>query len=266
MKPSKLPAQPLRQIYASLLDDFPSEARLVKARVGLHWTMVTLEIDGQKSAGLAASVTSDKPHGEADDVSAAGGLDQLEAAELVQLVHSNSLTERALALAALNAWLSLTLDSVGEQDALELLRSKGKNKRIGLVGHFPFIPRLKPVARELLVFEKEPSHGEYPAAAVGDLLPSCQVVALTSMTLLNGTFDELISNTQQAEYVMLLGPSTPLSPKLFEFGINCLAGTLVEEIQPVATAVSQGANYRQLHQIGTKLITLEAGQDSRPLK
>ncbi len=57
---------------------------------------------------------------------------------------------------------------------------------------------------------------------------------------------------------MLLGPSTPLSPLLFDYGIRLLSGALVEEIEPVLAAVSQGANFRQVHHAGVRLVTLQA--------
>jgi uncharacterized protein (DUF4213/DUF364 family) len=55
---------------------------------------------------------------------------------------------------------------------------------------------------------------------------------------------------------MLLGPSTPLSTHLLEIGVDALAGTVVENTEAISLAVAQGANYRQLHKIGTRLVTL----------
>lgn len=266
MNPPEIPTHPLQNLYDSLLQAFPAEAGLKGVEVGLHWTMVTLEFDGVIAAGLASTLSADQPHGESVDVHAAGELIRLSALEVAQLIGSASPTERSLGLAAINASLSFRRQYPGEQDALELLRLKGKGKRIGLVGHFPFIPKLERVAEQLLVFEIEPLAGEHPAEAAAELLPSCQVIAITSMSLLNGSFTDLIAHTQSAEFVMLLGPSTPLSPLLFEYGLDCLAGTLVENVPAVASAVRQGGNYRQIHQIGTKLVALHSANRSQRLE
>jgi hypothetical protein len=56
---------------------------------------------------------------------------------------------------------------------------------------------------------------------------------------------------------MLLGPSTPLTPLLFGTGIDLLSGAIVENIDAVLAAVSQGAGFRQIHRAGVKLVTLQ---------
>ena len=57
--------------------------------------------------------------------------------------------------------------------------------------------------------------------------------------------------------VLVLGPSTPLSPLLFEYGVHLLSGSVVEDIEAVLQAVSQGANFRQVHQYGVHLVTMQ---------
>jgi uncharacterized protein (DUF4213/DUF364 family) len=44
--------------------------------------------------------------------------------------------------------------------------------------------------------------------------------------------------------VLVLGPSTPLSPVLFDHGAHLLSGSVVEDIESVLRAVAQGANFR----------------------
>ena len=44
--------------------------------------------------------------------------------------------------------------------------------------------------------------------------------------------------------VLALGPSTPLSPVMFDYGVHLLSGSVVEDIDTVLQAVSQGANFR----------------------
>jgi uncharacterized protein (DUF4213/DUF364 family) len=56
--------------------------------------------------------------------------------------------------------------------------------------------------------------------------------------------------------VLLLGPSTPLSPVLFEYGVSALSGTLVVDIPAIVVGVSQGATFRQL--TGRRLVTMES--------
>jgi uncharacterized protein (DUF4213/DUF364 family) len=48
---------------------------------------------------------------------------------------------------------------------------------------------------------------------------------------------------------MLIGPSTPLSPILFEYNIGILSGILVEDERQVIKSVNQGAIFRQIQGI-----------------
>jgi uncharacterized protein (DUF4213/DUF364 family) len=56
-------------------------------------------------------------------------------------------------------------------------------------------------------------------------------------------------------YILVLGPSTPLSPVMADHGVNLLAGSIVEDIPAVLAALGQGANFRQVHHAGVRLIT-----------
>jgi hypothetical protein len=136
-----------------------------------------------------------------------------------------------------------------------VLAERGAGKKIAVVGHFPFIPALREVASELWVIEQSPSTGEHPAEAAGTLLPRAQVVALTASALINQTMDRLLSLCDPNALVMVLGPSTPLSPAWFERGVELLSGSRVVDEQDVLRTVSQGATFQQVE--GVKRVTLE---------
>jgi uncharacterized protein (DUF4213/DUF364 family) len=103
------------------------------------------------------------------------------------------------------------------------------------------------------VIEQHPVEGEYPASAAVDLLPQADVVAITGTTLVNHTLDGLLRLCQPQATVMVLGPSTPLSPMLFEYGVNILSGARVIDESAVLRTVEQGASFRQVE--GVKLLT-----------
>jgi uncharacterized protein (DUF4213/DUF364 family) len=83
------------------------------------------------------------------------------------------------------------------------------------------------------------------------------VVAITGMTLLNQTLEGLLKLCSPKAYVILLGPSTPLSPVLFNYGVDIISGSIVEKIDPVLQVISQGGNFRQVHRAGVKLVNIE---------
>jgi hypothetical protein len=49
---------------------------------------------------------------------------------------------------------------------------------------------------------------------------------------------------------MLLGPSTPMAPVLFDYGIDILAGSVVTDKETVLRSVSEGASFMQLKKRG----------------
>jgi hypothetical protein len=73
---------------------------------------------------------------------------------------------------------------------------------------------------------------------------------------MNRTFDELIALCRPDALVLMLGPSTPLSPVLFDYGVHILSGSLVEDIDAVLRAVSEAANFRQVRRYGVRLVTM----------
>ncbi len=248
----------MRDLFTSLTALVPRDASTVELTVGLHWTAVVTERDGKLQCGLASTVVAPHAHGEAADIELAGHLRERPPWELAELINASSPTERSVGLAAINATLIHETGAWQEASAAEIIARKGRDTRVALVGHFPFISDIRAAVGELIVFEQDPGAGELPAQAASEALPSCGVVALTAMTLINGTFNGLVNAISPDAYVLLLGPSAPMSAVCFEYGIDLVAGTEVVDIPAVVQAVKEGANYRQIHRLGTRLVTLSA--------
>jgi hypothetical protein len=73
--------------------------------------------------------------------------------------------------------------------------------------------------------------------------------------------DAMLDYCRPEATVMLLGPSTPLSPLLYDYGVDILSGTLVVDEAAVLRTVGQGASFRQVE--GTKLLTFVNEKESR---
>jgi hypothetical protein len=142
-------------------------------------------------------------------------------------------------------------------NAEEVIAEHGQGRKVALIGHFPFIPRLQEQVGELWVIEKDPRGDDLPAGVANELLPQADVIAITGTTLINHTFDELMAIRNPEALVLVLGPSTPLSPLMFDHGVHLLSGAVVEEIDSVLRAAGQGANFRQLHHQGVRLVTMQ---------
>jgi uncharacterized protein len=113
----------------------------------------------------------------------------------------------------------------------------------------------------LWVIEQHPAEGEYPANAATDLLPQADLVAITGTTLMNHTLDDLLAHCCPDATVMILGPSTPLSPVLFKHGVTYLSGARVIDEAAALRTIGQAASFRQVE--GVKLLTLSNPKNAR---
>jgi uncharacterized protein (DUF4213/DUF364 family) len=233
----------LDDLIASLPEDRPVRSVLV----GVHWTVV-----GSRHCGMAATLTSNHLHGHRQ-VRDVGRLHQKSARELAEWAHSTELLEASIGVAAINSMLDVDESAFREMNASEVLTSRGRGKNVALIGHFPFIQQLRPVVGQLWVIEQHPMEDEYPSEAAADLIPQADIVAITGSTFVNHTLDGLLSLCPPQATVMLLGPSTPLSPILFNHRVNIICGARVIAEGAVLRTVGQGASFRQV--AGVKLLT-----------
>jgi uncharacterized protein (DUF4213/DUF364 family) len=242
-------------IVERLLDELDA-GRILQVLIGLRWTAVVAEVDAEKHCGLAATLHEQHDHGSAHAIPQAGELESLTGLELARYIQAEHPTLRSVGAAAINALLPPIVQTLGNLNAEHVISELGREKRVVVIGHFPFITRLRAKVGELYVLEKNPREGDLPADAAPQILPEAEVVAITSMTILNRTLDGLLSLCAPGAFVMLLGPSTPLNPRLFDYGIDMLSGSIVEDIEPVLKCVAQGADFRQVHRAGVRLVTM----------
>jgi hypothetical protein len=239
-------------IIDDLLAKLEVDAPVQEILVGAHWTVVC-----SRHGGMAATMRDDRPHGHSQ-VRDAGRLRQKSARELAEYARSDHLMEASIGLAAINSLLDVDESQAEEINALDVLSQHGKGKKVALVGHFPFIPRLRPAVGRLWVIEQHPVEGDYPAEAAVELIPQADIVAITSSALINHTMDDLLSLRASRAEVMALGPSTPLSPVLFSHGITLLSGARVINKDAVLRTVAEGASFQQVE--GIRLLTFYQGK------
>jgi len=239
-----------KTILEDLLEKLSDDAPVRSVLVGAHWIVVC-----SRFCGLASTVLEEKPHDHARvRVRDAGRLHLKTARELAEYARSDNPVEAGIGIAAINSLLQADEKTAVEVNAAEVLIKNGRGRHVALVGHFPFIPRLRDVAGQLWVIEKYPGEGEYPATAAADLIPRAEVVALTGSALINHTLDGLLSLCRPEATVVVLGPSTPLSPVLFDHGATMISGARVVDEEMALWSVSQGATFQQVQ--GVRLLTL----------
>jgi uncharacterized protein (DUF4213/DUF364 family) len=178
--------------------------------------------------------------------------------DLARLALSPAGIEAAIGLATINA--SLDISPVEERlqqvNAFDVLQQRGENKNISIIGHFPFVDQMrrKKIARNLWVFELRPkTDDDLSPEHIPEYVPESDVVLMSGTTLIHKTFDA-ISSCFTSSFNIIAGPSTPLSPVLFDFGIHMISGTLVHDAEKARESFSCGAKFREAR--GLRLVSL----------
>jgi hypothetical protein len=241
-----------------LLDDvreLAEASRMVDLRLGAFFTIAVVETQTGRRAGLAATLgAGEHRHGENLPLPEAGILLDQDPLIVAEHIHAESTFQAAVGLATINALLTVDEERSTEINARNLILEKGAGRRVAMVGHFPFVPAVREAVGTLDVLELNPQGKDRPADDAPKVIPQADIVAITGTTLLNHTFDDLISLCDPDAYVLVLGGSTPLTPRFFSTGVDIVAGTRVGDIEGALLAVSQGAGFRQIP--GKRLLVL----------
>ena len=237
------------RIIDALISTLDAGAPVGDIRLGTHWTAVLT-----RDCGLASTPREAGPHGEIL-VRDAGSLLEMEARELAELARSESGLEAAIGMAAVNSLIEVDEHRCVELNAADFLAEEGRGKKVAVIGHFPFTERLSHVTRELWVLEKHLREGDFAESEAPHLVPEADVVAITGSAFVNHTIDGLLALCDPGACVMVLGPTTPLSPVLFDYGVDLVSGTKVIDPETVFRYVSQGATFRQMK--GVRLLTMK---------
>jgi uncharacterized protein (DUF4213/DUF364 family) len=236
----------------ALLAQLHMDVPLRQAVVGVFWTAVALDTDPPR-CGLASTLQRHTHH-EGPPLPEAGHLLEHSGRELAGWLHSADILRTGIGMAAYNALLDVDEAACVEVNAEELILERGAANRVAIVGHFPFVDRVRQAAKDCWVLELHPRPGDLAAERAAEILPQADVVALTGTSLLNHTFDELIALCRPETFVVLLGASAPLSPVLLERGVDAVSGTRVVDPPAVLRAVAEGATFRQIP--GKRLLTM----------
>ena len=94
-------------------------------------------------------------------------------------------------------------------------------------------------------------------------MPEADVIAITGSSLINHTFERIMVNCRSDSFKIMLGPSTPLSPVVFDYGLDAIGGALVEDSNTVLTMVEEGAHFRQLTGVRTVIMTKDSLREFR---
>ncbi len=242
------------ELYDELIEAIPPDLTVRECVVGAGRTMVC-----SSTVGTAMTMQEGR-----SGVPMAGRMAGMPVRELAQCVKSWNLVEAALGQAAINsalntpqrvAELSGQFAAPGEADPNPFLglRERMQGKRVAVIGHFPGIEKLSAVC-DLSILERRPQSGDLPDSACEFILPDQDFVFITASTIANKTLPRLLELSRHA-YVVLVGPSTPLTSIMFRHGVDLLAGTVVVEPEPFVRTMQEGG-WHQMYRCGARRVSI----------
>ena len=237
------------KIIDNLLSSLTYTSQVKEIRQGPFQTAVVT-----RNCGLASTPHDPGPHHDRAPVTEAGKLCEKDSRTLASLANSSSEMEAAIGMATINSLIEVDEKHCMELNAADLLMKNGEGKKVAIIGHFPFVPRLRKVAKELWVIEKNPQEGDQPESEAENLLHNADVVGITGTAFTNHTIERLLLLCRPQAFIVILGGTAPLSPVLFDCGVSAVSGTVVTDPETVLRCVSQGATFRQLS--GIRLLTM----------
>jgi hypothetical protein len=231
-------------ILAEIVGTLQGDAPVREVRAGAYWVAVWSRYCGLASTlGDPTKVRVEELRG-------------MNARSLVERALSSVGMERAVGIAAVNSLLEVDEGRCCELNARDMLMERGAGKKVALVGHFPFVRELREAVGELSVLELEPRPGDLPAWEASRVIPEADVVAMTGTTLINRTMEELLGYCRPQSLVVVLGPTTPLSPVLFEHGVDVVCGSRVADVQTVLSQVSMSKSFREM--TGIRMLAMQS--------
>jgi len=241
------------EVYDTLIEAVPPDSTVQACLAGLHWFAV-------RSEGMGLAMTPREGDG---CLPRAGEIAGMRTRDVAAMVKSWNVHEAALGLAAINSVLNapasisrsnaLCPEQQPNEDVFTHLLDELSGKKVAVIGHFRNLERVQTVC-DLSILERLPQTGDFPDPACEWVLPEQDFVIITATTLINKTLPRLLQLSRKAR-VVLCGPSTPLTPKLLDYGIEILGGLVVEDEALVWNVIQEGGQHRIFHR-GSRMVKL----------
>jgi uncharacterized protein (DUF4213/DUF364 family) len=251
-------------IYDDLIDSIPDNLTVQDCMLGLHWTLVKSDF----GTGMAMTVKGGR-----ETSNEYRELVGMPLKNLAGWVKSWNWPEASLGMAAINSALNTahqvsaltnqafqTTQDPEKGNAFSTFLPYIKDKKVAVIGHFPNLNRLQEFC-QLSILERVPQKDDDPDPACEYLLPEEEVVFITGTALINKTMPRLLTLANNS-HIILVGPSVPISPVLFNYGVNVISSTVVLNEELVWRAVKQGGTMKAFIS-GPQMINIRKQRDGR---
>ena len=241
------------RLYDHLIGQIPDDVYVRDYCLGVHWSYVEADC----GCGVAFTTRNGAKRTCKND------LRGKPLREIAELAKSWCFEEATLGIAALNAWyarkelldpLGATYDTAddtevgkrggsSQKDAFEMYRPRIEradgDAHVVVVGHFPHVENIAEYAKLTVLERSCRDEWDTPDPACEYVMPQADYAFITGVTLINKTAPRLLDLAKNAA-VCMVGPSVVMTPYLFEWGVETLAGSVVADAEAAKFACKNG--------------------------
>ncbi len=245
------------QIYDALIEGIPGDLMVDELICGNHYAYVRSG-DGAGITGLS--------HCETRKPMFSKNLHDATLQDVAICIKSWNFVEASVGLAAINAYYNhprvarangvIFSDNQRVEDRIFdpfiMSQNDVRGKKVAVVGHFPHLESLFEPISDFSLIEWDPEEGDYPISASEYIIPECDYVYLSYISVINKTLPRILELSKNAGRVTMVGPGTPLAPVLFDYGVGDLSGFMIKD-NLRAFRVAAGAERVRMFSTGQKV-------------
>ena len=147
----------------------------------------------------------------------------------LELLSCRDTLRRAVGMACLKSLLPVP-SSVLSGNAITMVEAAATQVPTCFIGYFKEAAEWREMGRPINIVELFPRPGDIYWNDADEVLGQAQIVLMSGLTVVNETLSAVIRRTPSARIRVMMGPTVPPSPVLFDCGIDMLGVTLVSDV------------------------------------
>jgi len=151
-------------------------------------------------------------------------------AAALELLASREILKRSVGMACLKSLLPDPA-AVIAGSAIDLVEPAAARAPTCFIGYFKTAAQWREQGYPVTIVELFPRPGDVHWDDAGEVLRKAELVLMTGLTVVNDTLEAVIRRTPSAKLRIIMGPTVPASPALFDYGIDVLGITQIDDVE-----------------------------------
>ena len=157
----------------------------------------------------------------------------------LELLSSKVTLHRAIGMACLKSLLPVP-SGILMGNAINMVETAAMNVPTCFIGYFKEAAEWREMGRPVNIVELFPRPGDIHWDNANEVLGQARIVLMSGLTVVNETLSTVIRRTPSALVRIMMGPTVPPTPVLFDCGIDMLGVTLVNKMELMARYAELG--------------------------